>query len=57
MNMPPRPQVAGAFVLCPMVEVSPESRPSAFVEYIAKGIKYFAGALPLAKAVRGGLSW
>lgn len=52
----PRPNIAGAFVLCPMVDVSPESRPSALIEYIAKGIKYFAGSLPLAKAVRGNVS-
>lgn len=39
-----------------MVDVSPESRPSALIEYIAKGIKYFAGSLPLAKAVRGNVS-
>lgn len=52
----PRPHVSGAFVLCPMVDVSPESRPSAIVEYIAKGIKYFAGSLPLANAVRGNVS-
>jgi hypothetical protein len=60
--------VAGAFVLCPMVEGAPlstslgdhadgaaskNSRPSKFVEYIARAIVYFAGTLPLAKAVRG----
>lgn len=53
---PPRPQVAGVFALCPMVEASPESRPSAIVEYLAKSIKFFAGSLPLAKAVRGNVS-
>lgn len=50
---PPRVQVAGVFALCPMVEASPQSRPSAIVEYFAKGIKFFAGSLPLAKSVRG----
>lgn len=53
---PPRPKVAGVFALCPMVEASPESRPSAVVEYLAKSIKFFAGSLPLAKAVRGNVS-
>jgi hypothetical protein len=66
-----RIQVAGAFVLCPMVEgrssasgqmslprsgadvVSKNSRPHILVEYIARAIVYFAGMLPLAKAVRG----
>lgn len=49
----PRVQIAGVFALCPMVEASPESRPSAIIEYFAKGIKFFAGSLPLAKSVRG----
>lgn len=51
-----RVQVAGAFVLCPMVEVSRNSRPSIFVEYIARAIKLLAPTLPLAKAVRGNVS-
>ncbi|BEJ04485.1 hypothetical protein CcaverHIS641_0203020 [Cutaneotrichosporon cavernicola] len=53
---PPRPQIAGVFALCPMVEASPESRPSAIIEYLAKSIKFFAGSLPLAPAVRGNVS-
>jgi hypothetical protein len=63
-----RPNVAGAFVLCPMVQgmsgisevrimlictVSANSRPYGITEFIGRGIKYFAGALPLAQAVRG----
>ncbi|RSH94104.1 hypothetical protein EHS25_006758 [Saitozyma podzolica] len=51
-----RIQVAGAFVLCPMVEVSKNSRPHILVEYVARAIVYFAGMLPLAKAVRGNVS-
>lgn len=72
---PPRVQVAGAFIMCPMVEgecdsrechgtplcpvlilASKESRPSVVVELFAKSIKFFAGSLPLAKAVRGNVS-
>ncbi|WVR05205.1 hypothetical protein IAU60_002217 [Kwoniella sp. DSM 27419] len=51
-----RIHVAGAFVLCPMVEVSKNSRPSIVVEYIGRALSYFAGSLPLAKAVRGNVS-
>jgi len=36
-----------------MIEVAPESRPSACVEYFARMIAYFAGRLPLAEANRG----
>ncbi|ORY27166.1 lysophospholipase [Naematelia encephala] len=51
-----RPSIAGAYVMCPMVEAAKNSRPSAVIEYIAKAIVYFAGSLPLAKAVRGNVS-
>nr|ODN88525.1 lysophospholipase [Cryptococcus depauperatus CBS 7855] len=51
-----RIQVAGAFVLCPMVEVSKDSRPSLILEQIGRAIVYFAGTLPLANAVRGNIS-
>ncbi|ODO03330.1 lysophospholipase [Cryptococcus wingfieldii CBS 7118] len=51
-----RPQVAGAFVLCPMVEVSKESRPNIILEYIGRAIVFFGGSLPLAKSVRGNVS-
>ncbi|WVQ98766.1 hypothetical protein IAU59_005897 [Kwoniella sp. CBS 9459] len=51
-----RIHVAGAFVLCPMVEVSKNSRPSIVVEYIGRALSYIAGSLPLAKAVRGNVS-
>ena len=52
---PYRPHVAGAFVMCPMVEVSPESRPSAVIEMLGRAIVSFAGSLPLAASIRGGL--
>lgn len=67
-----RVQIAGAFVMCPMVEggsyiasdrvqhsltlASKQSRPSVVTEYIGRGIKFFAGSLPFAKAVRGNVS-
>ncbi|KIR58751.1 lysophospholipase [Cryptococcus bacillisporus CA1873] len=51
-----RIHVAGAFVLCPMIEVSKESRPNIVLEYIGRGVNSFAGSLPLAKAVRGNVS-
>ncbi|KAI9638156.1 lysophospholipase [Dioszegia hungarica] len=51
-----RVQVAGAFVLCPMVQVSSSSRPYKVTEYIGRGLKYVAGSLPLASAVRGQVS-
>nr|XP_031862767.1 uncharacterized protein CI109_001779 [Kwoniella shandongensis]KAA5529839.1 hypothetical protein CI109_001779 [Kwoniella shandongensis] len=51
-----RIHVAGAFVLCPMVEASKSSRPNIVLEYIGRAIVYVAGSLPLAKAVRGNVS-
>ncbi|UOH81455.1 tubulin alpha-1A chain [Cryptococcus neoformans] len=51
-----RIHVAGAFVLCPMIEVSKESRPNILLEYLGRGVNSFAGSLPLAKAVRGNVS-
>ncbi|KAL7424075.1 hypothetical protein Q5752_001660 [Cryptotrichosporon argae] len=51
-----RIHVAGAFVLCPMVEASKASRPHWTVEYIAKAVKYFMAPLRVAKAVRGNVS-
>jgi len=35
---------------------SKQSRPSVITEYIGRGIKFFAGSLPFAKAVRGNVS-
>ncbi|WRT67175.1 uncharacterized protein IL334_004141 [Kwoniella shivajii] len=51
-----RIHVAGAYVLCPMVEVSKESRPSKLIENIGRVIKSVAGPLPFAKGVRGNVS-
>lgn len=42
--------------MCPMVEVSPESRPSAAIEMLGRAIVRFAGSLPLAASIRGKVS-
>ncbi|WWC61076.1 uncharacterized protein I303_103654 [Kwoniella dejecticola CBS 10117] len=51
-----RIDIAGAFVICPMVEVSKESRPSKFLEYIGRAISFIAGPLPFVQGVRGNVS-
>ncbi|WWC89994.1 uncharacterized protein L201_004924 [Kwoniella dendrophila CBS 6074] len=51
-----RIHVAGAFVICPMVEISRESRPSKLLEYIGRAISFVAGPLPFVKGVRGNVS-
>ncbi|KAJ9125851.1 hypothetical protein QFC24_002635 [Naganishia onofrii] len=51
-----RPKIAGAFVMCPLVNVAPASRPNILVEGLARVIVKFAGSLPLAEAVRGNVS-
>jgi acylglycerol lipase len=50
-----RPKIAGAFVMCPLVNVAPASRPNMLVEGIARVIVKVAGSLPMAEAVRGEL--
>ncbi|WOO84476.1 Caffeoylshikimate esterase [Vanrija pseudolonga] len=55
-NKPPRPHVAGAFVLCPMVEASKESTPPKIVQLIGQTVRAIAGALPVVKGVRGNVS-
>lgn len=39
-----------------LTAVSPESRPHPLTELAGRGIQYFAGTLPLAKALRGKVS-
>ena len=39
-----------------LTKASKQSRPSVVTEYIGRGIKFFAGSLPFAKAVRGNVS-
>lgn len=64
-----RPQVAGAFVLCPALEGGPtwletwlqsltvpvasSSRPWAITELIGRGLRRIAGTFPVAKSLRG----
>lgn len=40
-------------ILCPMLEISSESRPHMLVEYFARAIAKIAGRWPLAEAHRG----
>lgn len=65
-----RPQVAGAFILCPALEgastcleaalqpltvtVASSSRPWAITELIGRGLRRVAGTFPVAKSLRGG---
>ncbi|KAG7530675.1 hypothetical protein FFLO_04901 [Filobasidium floriforme] len=51
-----RPKIAGAMVLCPLVEVAADSRPNALVELAAKALVKVAASLPMAEAVRGKVS-
>ncbi|CAO1634029.1 unnamed protein product [Sympodiomycopsis kandeliae] len=51
-----RPHIDGVAVAAPMIGISPESRPSIVVEYIARILRFFVGRLPLASAVRGNVS-
>ncbi|GAA5892486.1 uncharacterized protein JCM6883_007375 [Sporobolomyces salmoneus] len=48
-----RPSIAGSMILCPMLAVSPETRPPFIVELVARLISSFASALPLAAANKG----
>lgn len=50
---PDMPSISGAFLMCPLIEVSPSSRPSKTVELIARVIRTFAGRVPMASAQRG----
>ncbi|CAH7672253.1 Alpha/Beta hydrolase protein, partial [Phakopsora pachyrhizi] len=49
----PKVKVKGFLVLCPMLGIASDSRPSSFVELIARGIIYFAGRLALTPANKG----
>lgn len=52
-----RPKLNGAVLLCPMLEIAAESRPSSLVELFARAISKFAGRWPLAEANRGKGTW
>ncbi|GAA5870092.1 hypothetical protein JCM8547_001460 [Rhodosporidiobolus lusitaniae] len=47
------PTLSGGIFLCPMLAISPESRPSYLVELAARGLSAVAGALPFAEANKG----
>lgn len=51
-----RPNLSGVACSAPMLAISPQSRPSAFVESIARMLAFFAGRLPLAEGVKGNVS-
>lgn len=48
-----RPTISGGMILCPMLAISPETRPHFLIESIARLISSFASALPLASANKG----
>ncbi|GAA6046870.1 hypothetical protein JCM3770_005684 [Rhodotorula araucariae] len=48
-----RPTISGGMFLCPMLAISPDSRPSVLVELIARVLASVAGPLPLAAANKG----
>ncbi|GJJ09921.1 hypothetical protein Clacol_004145 [Clathrus columnatus] len=53
---PARTRITGAYVLCPMIAISPETRPHIVVETLAQIVKFVAGRLPILSVVRGNLS-
>ncbi|TNY17865.1 lysophospholipase [Rhodotorula diobovata] len=48
-----RPTISGGLFLCPMLAISPDSRPSPLVELAARALASVAGPLPFASANRG----
>ncbi|KAM0788819.1 hypothetical protein ACM66B_002905 [Microbotryomycetes sp. NB124-2] len=48
-----RPKISGGLFLCPMLAISPETRPHFLVELFARGLSRFASSLPLAAANKG----
>lgn len=53
---PYRPSLSGVAVAAPMITISSQSRPSKVVEYVAHVLRFFAGRLPLASAIKGNVS-
>ncbi|GAA5970551.1 hypothetical protein JCM11641_007350 [Rhodosporidiobolus odoratus] len=47
------PTLSGGIFLCPMLAISPESRPWKLVETVARGLSWFAGVVPFAEANKG----
>ncbi|KAN0066422.1 hypothetical protein ACQY0O_000516 [Thecaphora frezii] len=57
LDPPPyRPCLSGVAVAAPMITISPQSRPGKAIEYAAKLLRFFAGRLPFAKAIKGNVS-
>ncbi|GAA5986427.1 hypothetical protein JCM10908_003750 [Rhodotorula pacifica] len=48
-----RPTISGGLFLCPMLAISPESRPSYAVELVARLLASVAGPMPFASANKG----
>ncbi|GAA5955567.1 hypothetical protein JCM8115_006791 [Rhodotorula mucilaginosa] len=48
-----RPTISGGIFLCPMLAISPESRPAYAVELAARALASIAGPLPFASANKG----
>ncbi|KAK4055650.1 hypothetical protein OIV83_000196 [Microbotryomycetes sp. JL201] len=48
-----RPKISGGLFLCPMLAISPETRPHFLVELVARGLSSFASSFPLAAANKG----
>ncbi|SNX81388.1 uncharacterized protein MEPE_00093 [Melanopsichium pennsylvanicum] len=53
---PYRPSLSGVAVAAPMITISAQSRPNVAIEYIAYVLRFFAGRLPLASAIKGNVS-
>ncbi|CDS00667.1 hypothetical protein, partial [Sporisorium scitamineum] len=53
---PYRPSLSGVAVAAPMITISSQSRPNKAIEYIAHILRFFAGRLPLASAIKGNVS-
>ena len=53
---PATPVLSGIAVAAPMIAISPQSRPGKLTEIVAKILCFFAGRLPLARAIRGNVS-
>lgn len=53
---PYRPSLSGVAVAAPMITISSQSRPSKAVEIVAHILRFFAGRLPLASAIKGNVS-
>ncbi|GJJ09920.1 hypothetical protein Clacol_004144 [Clathrus columnatus] len=50
---PGKQRIAGVYILCPMIAVSPETMPNALVRFVGRMTKFFAGRYPFAAVIRG----